>query len=80
MVEDQEDQKEAVLPWRPIQLEGLQYSSSDRLQKKKEAEDLVQKREPHARVSHTHFCILYICIYIRGTFVAMKCGHLTFPL
>lgn len=59
---------------------GTAVSSSDRLQKKKEAEDLVQKREPHARVSHTHFCILYICIYIRGTFVAMKCGHLTFPL
>lgn len=57
MVEDQEDQKEAVLPWRPDQLETLQYSSSDRLQKKKEAEDLGQKKEPHARVSHTHFCI-----------------------
>lgn len=39
-------EKEAVLPWRPDQLETLQYSSSDRLQKRTEAEDLVQKREP----------------------------------
>lgn len=35
---------------------------------------------PRSSFSHTFLHLIYMYIYIRGTFVAMKCGHLTFPL
>lgn len=58
-----EDQKEAVLPWRPIQLEGLQYRVQIGYRRRKKLKTWFRRGNPTLEFL-THIFASYIYVYI----------------